>query len=107
MHRLPTDDEIEAFWRDGAVVLRCALGRDEVAGMVPHVDALIGRTELVDMTAMGDALGRSGASVLRDESTTGSPIRRSSTSRARRACPRSPRRSCAPRSSTSGRTPCS
>ena len=71
MHRLPTEQEIEAFWRDGAVLLRAALGRDEVAGMVPHVDALIDRTELVDMTAMGDALDRSGASVLRNESSGG------------------------------------
>jgi ectoine hydroxylase-related dioxygenase (phytanoyl-CoA dioxygenase family) len=71
VHRLPTEDEILAFWRDGAVVLRGALDRDEVSGMIPHVDALIGRTELVDMTAMGDALDRSGASVLRDESSGG------------------------------------
>lgn len=66
MHRLPTADEIEAFWRDGAIVLRGALDRDAVAAMVPHVAALFGRPELVDMTAMGDALGRSGASVLRE-----------------------------------------
>ena len=71
MHRLPTADEIQVFWRDGAIVLRGALDRDEVAGMVPHVEALCGRTELVDMTAMGDALGRSGASVLREEGSGG------------------------------------
>src|SRR5688572_25077819 len=73
MHRLPTEDDTQAFWRDGAIVLRGALDRDEVAGMVPHVEALCGRTELVDMTAMGDALGRSGASVLREQVSRSEP----------------------------------
>ena len=71
MHRLPTEDEIRAFERDGAIVLRGALDRDDVAAMVPHVEALCGRPELVDMTAMGDALGRSGASVLREPASPG------------------------------------
>ena len=73
MHRLPTEDEIDRFWSDGAIVLRGALDRDEVAGMVPHVEGLIGGTELVDMTAMGDALGRSGASVLREQVSRSEP----------------------------------
>jgi ectoine hydroxylase-related dioxygenase (phytanoyl-CoA dioxygenase family) len=71
MHRLPTHDEIEAFWRDGAVVLHGALHRDLVAQMIPHVDALLGLPELVDMTAMSDALGRSGASLLREDARGG------------------------------------
>jgi ectoine hydroxylase-related dioxygenase (phytanoyl-CoA dioxygenase family) len=71
LHRLPTADEIEAFWRDGAIVLRGALDRDVVAAMVPHVDALIGETGLVDMSAMGDALDRSGATVLREPRSGG------------------------------------
>jgi ectoine hydroxylase-related dioxygenase (phytanoyl-CoA dioxygenase family) len=71
MHRLPTSDEIAAFWADGAVVLRGVLDRESVAGMAPHVDALIGLPELVDMTEMGDRLGRSGASVLREGSGSG------------------------------------
>jgi len=75
MHRLPTEDETRAFWRDGAIVLRGALDADAVAGMVPHVEALIGRTELVDMTAMGEALGRSGASVLREPVSRGGRFR--------------------------------
>ena len=70
MHRLPTRDEIDAFWADGAVVLRGALDRDEVASMAPHVDALL-EPDLVDMTAMGDSLARSGAAVLRDAARSG------------------------------------
>jgi ectoine hydroxylase-related dioxygenase (phytanoyl-CoA dioxygenase family) len=71
MHRLPTRDEIDAFWRDGAIVLRGALDRDTVAAMSPHVDALIGRSELVDMTALGEDLARSGATVLSAGSRSG------------------------------------
>jgi ectoine hydroxylase-related dioxygenase (phytanoyl-CoA dioxygenase family) len=71
LRRLPTPDEIEAFWADGAVVLRGVLDLGYVASMAPHVDALLELPELVDMTAMGDSLARSGATVLREGARNG------------------------------------
>jgi ectoine hydroxylase-related dioxygenase (phytanoyl-CoA dioxygenase family) len=68
LRRLPTAAEIDAFWTDGAIVLRGVLDPSTVASMAPHVDALTG---LVDMTAMGESLARSGAAVLREESRAG------------------------------------
>jgi ectoine hydroxylase-related dioxygenase (phytanoyl-CoA dioxygenase family) len=70
MHRLPTREEIDAFWADGAVVLRGALDPGDVARMAPHVDALQ-ETDLTDMTAIGESLARSGAAVLREGARSG------------------------------------
>src|SRR5262245_26231584 len=71
LRRLPTADETLAFWADGAVVLRGVLDPGYVASMAPHVDALLALPELVDMTAMGESLARSGAAVLRGEGGAG------------------------------------
>ncbi len=53
--RLPTDDEIETFWRDGVVVLRDALDPASVAALAPSVDAAFAGDATGDLTAMAGA----------------------------------------------------
>lgn len=65
-YRLPTTDEIESFWRDGAVVLREVIDPAIVLALEPTVMALLGEPEMADMTAMGDGLAAAGETVLRD-----------------------------------------
>jgi ectoine hydroxylase-related dioxygenase (phytanoyl-CoA dioxygenase family) len=64
--RMPTPDEVAAFWADGAIVLRGVLAPEFVAAMTPHVAALLDEPEIADMTAMGADLARAGERVLRD-----------------------------------------
>lgn len=65
--RLPTDTEIEAFWADGAVVLRRVLDPAYVMAMEPALMVLLDAPEMADMTAMGEGLAAAGQTVLRDE----------------------------------------
>lgn len=64
--RLPTDAEVEAFWADGAVVLRGVLDLALVRAMEAPVMALLGAPELADMTKMGEGLAAQGQVVLRE-----------------------------------------
>jgi ectoine hydroxylase-related dioxygenase (phytanoyl-CoA dioxygenase family) len=64
--RLPTLAEVDAFWADGAIVLRAVLDPEFVLAMAPAVAALLDEPEMVDMTAMGDGLASAGENVLRD-----------------------------------------
>ncbi len=66
--RLPSDDEINAFQIDGAVVLRGVLDREFVLAMAEPVERLLREPEMADMTAMGDGLAAAGETVLRDAS---------------------------------------
>ncbi|MFZ4519456.1 MAG: phytanoyl-CoA dioxygenase family protein [Microthrixaceae bacterium] len=60
--RMPTDDEITTFWRDGVVVLRDVLDPADVAALAPSVAAAFGGDATGDLTAMagdpGDGAGR-------------------------------------------------
>ena len=53
--RLPTDDEIETFRRDGVVVLRGALDPGSVAALAPSVDTAFAGDATGDLTAMAGA----------------------------------------------------
>jgi ectoine hydroxylase-related dioxygenase (phytanoyl-CoA dioxygenase family) len=70
LRRLPTSEEIDAFWADGAVVLRGVLDPDFVLALEPDVTALLDEPEMADMTAMGDGLAAAGERVLRDGPST-------------------------------------
>lgn len=72
--RLPDDQEIEAFWRDGVVCLRSVLDIDYVKSMTGAVERLITEsigTTMYDMTAMGEDLARAGETILADARTGG------------------------------------
>ena len=70
---MPTPGEVDAFWADGAIVLRGVLDPAYVASLAPHVAELLGLPELTDMSAMGDSLERSGADVLREQVSRSEP----------------------------------
>ena len=72
--RLPTAEEVEAFWRDGVVCLRGVLDPACVLAMAPAVERLIREslgTTMVDMSAMGEELARAGETVLSDATASG------------------------------------
>lgn len=54
--RAVTQEEIEAFWRDGVVCLRDILPVDEVMAMAAPIDAMLAADEAADLSAMADAL---------------------------------------------------
>lgn len=58
--RAVTDDEIEAFWRDGVVCLRRILPPALVESMAAPVEEAVGGPESSDLSAMGAALAASG-----------------------------------------------
>ena len=66
--RLPSDEEINAYLTDGAVVLRGVLDAEFVLAMAEPIERLMREPEMADMTAMGDGLEATGETVLRDAS---------------------------------------
>ncbi len=74
LRRLPDEEEIEAFWRDGVVCLRGVLDSDYVMSMAGGVERMITEsigTTMFDMTAMGEDLARAGETILSDTRTGG------------------------------------
>ncbi len=60
-----TDDEIEAFWRDGVVCLRGVLDPADVAAMAGPVAATLADSRATtDMTELGEALSQAGAATM-------------------------------------------
>ncbi|HUH37721.1 MAG TPA: phytanoyl-CoA dioxygenase family protein [Spongiibacteraceae bacterium] len=70
--RMPTEEEIAAFWEDGVVCLRGVLHPDFVLAMAPAVERLvtesIGKT-MYDMSVMGQEMALAGDTVLTDGRT--------------------------------------
>lgn len=70
-------DEITAFWRDGVVCLRGILDPAVANALAePVEEALVDPSTTVDMTAMGEALGRAGTTVLVDQQVAAAGTRR-------------------------------
>ena len=64
---LVSDKEIEAFWRDGVVVIRGVLSDETLASMAKPVDRALGSEEMNNMTEMGTmVVPPSGGTVLND-----------------------------------------
>jgi ectoine hydroxylase-related dioxygenase (phytanoyl-CoA dioxygenase family) len=61
LRRSVTDDEVEAFWRDGVVCLRGVLSPVLVEAMAGAVDALLDQPEMADLSAMGDTVAGTGS----------------------------------------------
>ncbi len=73
---LVSDKEIEAFWRDGVVVIRGVLSDKTLAAMAQPVDRALGSEEMNNMTEMGAmVVPPSGGTVLNDPAAakTGAP----------------------------------
>lgn len=49
-----TDDEVDAFWRDGVVVLRSVLPRDWIDALAEPVERALRRGQAVDMGSLTD-----------------------------------------------------
>jgi ectoine hydroxylase-related dioxygenase (phytanoyl-CoA dioxygenase family) len=65
--RRVSDDEIEAFWRDGAVCLRGVISPEWIERMRAAVErALVDEVTTTDLSALGADLAQVGASVLND-----------------------------------------
>src|SRR5690606_38501567 len=65
--RLPSEEEIAAFWEDGVVCLRGVLNPAFVLGMAPAVDRLVQESiggTMYDMSAMGAEIASTGGEVL-------------------------------------------
>jgi len=63
-----TDDEVEAFWRDGVVCLRQVMPAEWLEGMAAPVEASLSTAAVTDLTAFGaDLSHHAGANVLLDE----------------------------------------
>jgi ectoine hydroxylase-related dioxygenase (phytanoyl-CoA dioxygenase family) len=70
-----TDDEVEAFWRDGVVCLRGVMPPDWLERMAgPVEDALVHPT-MTDLSSMGDGLAAAGADLLVDQAVAARPRR--------------------------------
>ncbi|MXZ87079.1 MAG: hypothetical protein F4Z02_15670 [Acidimicrobiia bacterium] len=64
---LVTEEEIEAFWRDGVVVIRGVLSDDTLASMTKPVERALGSEAMNNMTEMGAmVVPPSGGTVLND-----------------------------------------
>ena len=67
---LVTDQEIEAFWRDGVVVVRGVLSDDTLAAMAEPVERVLGHenmSNMSNMTELGTAVvPPSGGTMLND-----------------------------------------
>jgi ectoine hydroxylase-related dioxygenase (phytanoyl-CoA dioxygenase family) len=66
-----TDEEVEAFWRDGVVCLRGILPLDVVAAMAEPVERALAH-QATDLSEMGDALAAAGAEAAVDDAVTAS-----------------------------------
>ena len=74
LRRLPGEEEVAAFWRDGVVCLRGVLDSAYVMSMASGVERMITEsigTTMFDMTAMGEDLARTGETILSDTRTGG------------------------------------
>lgn len=65
--RTITNDEIETFWRDGVVCLRKVVDPDLLRSMEAPLAALFDTSEVADLSAMGDAIAKSGNDVQRGD----------------------------------------
>ena len=61
LSRAITEDEIEAFWRDGVVCLRNVMPAGWLEYMEEPVEAALASSATADLSALGDALGPTGA----------------------------------------------
>jgi ectoine hydroxylase-related dioxygenase (phytanoyl-CoA dioxygenase family) len=66
-----TEAEVEAFDRDGVVCLRKIVASDWLTPMEAAVEVALGSAATADLSAMGDALGASGAPLVRDAAVAG------------------------------------
>ena len=71
-----TDDEIEAFWRDGVVCLRGILPLELIDSMVQPVEEVLTDSTTADLSQMADALEAGGATRLADDSLAASGVQR-------------------------------
>jgi ectoine hydroxylase-related dioxygenase (phytanoyl-CoA dioxygenase family) len=72
MHPTPplrpiTDDEVDAFWRDGVVCLRGVMPGVWLERMEPAVEQALAHTSTTDLSEMGVGLAAAGATILVDE----------------------------------------
>jgi len=65
--RTITNEEIETFWRDGVVCLRKVVNPDLLRSMEAPLAALFDTSEVADLSAMGDAIAKSGNDVQRGD----------------------------------------
>jgi ectoine hydroxylase-related dioxygenase (phytanoyl-CoA dioxygenase family) len=73
--RAITDDDVTAFWRDGVVCLRQIMPRAWLERMAAPIEEALAHPTMTDLSAMGDGLASTGATLLVDAATAARPTR--------------------------------
>ena len=67
------DEDVETFWRDGVVCLRCVVPAEWTVRLAAAVEDVIAARDGTDLSAMASQIDAGGGAVLRDTPASGAP----------------------------------